>query len=133
MPRRSLDQPLPARETGASTTFGVMNPPVNDETGTPAYLRRRRGTLASIAAEVGVSRTTVSNAYNRPDQLSAALRQRVLEAARDLGYPGPDPLARGLRRGRAASPCQTPSTRVTSSPPPKVEATPRRRVRNSTE
>lgn len=103
MPRRSLDQPLPARETGASTTFGVMNPPVNDETGTPAYLRRRRGTLASIAAEVGVSRTTVSNAYNRPDQLSAELREHILAVARRQGYPGPDPMARNLRTRRAGA------------------------------
>ena len=42
---------------------------------------------------------TVSNAYNRPDQLSAATRERVFEAARRLGYSGPDPTARGLRRG----------------------------------
>lgn len=57
-------------------------------------------TLADVAREVGVSRTTVSNAYNRPDQLSAELRDRVLAAAARLGYPGPDPVARGLRRGR---------------------------------
>jgi DNA-binding LacI/PurR family transcriptional regulator len=46
---------------------------------------------------------TVSNAYNRPDQLSAALRKRVFETARRLGYSGPDPLARGLRHGRAGA------------------------------
>jgi DNA-binding LacI/PurR family transcriptional regulator len=57
-------------------------------------------TLADVARAVGVSRTTVSNAYNRPDQLSAQLRQRILAAAVELGYPGPDPVARGLRRGR---------------------------------
>ena len=43
----------------------------------------------------------MSNAYNRPDQLSAALRERVFETARGLGYAGPDPLGRGLRRQRA--------------------------------
>ena len=57
-------------------------------------------TLADVAREVGVSRTTVSNAYNRPDQLSPALRAHILAADERLGYPGPDPLARGLRRGR---------------------------------
>ena len=36
---------------------------------------RRRATLASLAAELKVSRTTISNAYNRPDQLSPALRE----------------------------------------------------------
>ena len=41
---------------------------------------------------------TVSNAYNRPDQLSVALRERVFETARRLGYAGPDPVARSLRR-----------------------------------
>jgi DNA-binding LacI/PurR family transcriptional regulator len=62
---------------------------------------RRPATLASLAAELGVSRTTVSNAYNRPDQLSDQLRTRVLETARRLGYPGPDPVARSLRTRRA--------------------------------
>jgi len=60
-------------------------------------------TLADVAAHIGVSRTTVSNAYNRPDQLSPALRERVLAAALELGYNGPDPVARSLRRGRAGS------------------------------
>jgi DNA-binding LacI/PurR family transcriptional regulator len=65
----------------------------------PASARRRRTTLTQVARELGVSPMTVSNAYNRPDQLSADLRRRVLETARRLGYAGPDPLARGLRRG----------------------------------
>src|SRR3954452_12355325 len=60
-------------------------------------------TLADVAAHLGVSRTTVSNAYNRPDQLSPKLRDRVLAAATELGYAGPDPMARGLRRGRTGS------------------------------
>ncbi|HTK66544.1 MAG TPA: LacI family DNA-binding transcriptional regulator [Pseudonocardia sp.] len=62
---------------------------------------RRPATLASLAAELGVSRTTVSNAYNRPDQLSPQLRTRVLDAARRMGYPGPDPVARSLRTRQA--------------------------------
>ncbi|GAA4852959.1 LacI family DNA-binding transcriptional regulator [Saccharopolyspora rosea] len=64
---------------------------------------RRPATLASLAAELGVSRTTVSNAYNRPDQLSPELRKRVLETARRLGYPGPDPVARSLRTRKAGA------------------------------
>jgi DNA-binding LacI/PurR family transcriptional regulator len=60
-------------------------------------------TLADVAKYIGVSRTTVSNAYNRPDQLSPELRERVLAAAGELGYGGPDPVARSLRRGRAGS------------------------------
>ena len=64
---------------------------------------RRRATLASLAAELKVSRTTVSNAYNRPDQLSADLRERVLETAKRLGYAGPDPVARSLRTRKAGA------------------------------
>ncbi len=64
---------------------------------------RRQATLASLAAELGVSRTTVSNAYNRPDQLSPELRHRVLETARKLHYPGPDPVARSLRTRKAGA------------------------------
>ncbi|WP_019587234.1 LacI family DNA-binding transcriptional regulator [Deinococcus apachensis] len=61
----------------------------------------RRVTLRDVAARLGVSPATVSNAYNRPDQLSPDLRARVLKAAGELGYSGPDPLARSLRRGRS--------------------------------
>jgi DNA-binding LacI/PurR family transcriptional regulator len=60
-------------------------------------------TLTTVARAVGVSPTTVSNAYNRPHKLTPALRERILGAARDLGYPGPNPAARSLRRGRAGS------------------------------
>jgi DNA-binding LacI/PurR family transcriptional regulator len=69
----------------------------------PPTKTRRPATLASLAAELGVSRTTVSNAYNRPDQLSAELRRRVLDTARRLGYPGPDPVARSLRTRQAGA------------------------------
>lgn len=64
---------------------------------------RRRATLASLAAELKVSRTTISNAYNRPDQLSADLRERVFATARRLGYAGPDPVARSLRTRKAGA------------------------------
>ncbi|WP_433133233.1 LacI family DNA-binding transcriptional regulator [Micromonospora sp. CA-240977] len=60
-------------------------------------------TLQAVADAVGVSRSTVSNAYSRPDQLSATLRERILDAARQLGYPGPNPTARSLRRGFVGS------------------------------
>ena len=62
-----------------------------------------RVTLATIAEQLGISRTTVSNAYNRPDQLSAELRDRILTTAKELGYAGPDPMATVLRRGRAGA------------------------------
>ena len=60
-----------------------------------------RMTVKTLAAAVGVSPATISNAYNRPDQLSPQLRARILATAEELGYPGPDPAGRTLRRGRA--------------------------------
>ena len=60
-------------------------------------------TLKTIADAVGVSRTTVSNAYNRPDQLAPELRERILATAAKLGYAGPDPAARRLRSGHSGT------------------------------
>ncbi len=57
-------------------------------------------TLTRIAKELGVSAMTVSNAYNHPNRLSEALRERIFETAGRLGYHGPDPVARSLRRQR---------------------------------
>jgi DNA-binding LacI/PurR family transcriptional regulator len=55
--------------------------------------------LNGLAKMLGVSVATVSNAFNRPDQLSVKLRERILAAAKEAGYPGPDPTARALSRG----------------------------------
>ena len=63
----------------------------------------RARTLDDLAKAVGVSRTTASNAFNRPDQLSAELRSKILRTAEALGYPGPNPMARMLRTGRTGS------------------------------
>jgi len=46
---------------------------------------------------------SVSNAFSRPDQLSAELREKILAKAAELGYAGPDPTARSLARGRAGT------------------------------
>lgn len=62
-----------------------------------------RVTLQTIADRVGVSRMTVSNAFSRPDQLSAQLRETILAAADELGYAGPDPSARALAKGSTGS------------------------------
>jgi DNA-binding LacI/PurR family transcriptional regulator len=59
-----------------------------------------RVTLADVAEASGVSRSTVSFVLNdRSDQtISAPTRERVLAAARDLGY-SPHGIARALREG----------------------------------
>ena len=95
--------------TPAATWAALHGPPVTPH---PPYAGGReapwgtdedgadvgRVTLQTVADAVGVSRMTVSNAFSRPDQLSAALRARILDAAADLGYVGPDPTARALAR-----------------------------------
>ncbi|UKY54753.1 LacI family DNA-binding transcriptional regulator [Streptomyces inhibens] len=58
----------------------------------------QRPTLGAVAAEAGVSAATVSNALNGTGRLSEATRQRVLAAARELGY-APASTARALARG----------------------------------
>ena len=60
-----------------------------------------RVTVRTLAEALGISVSTVSNAYNRPDQLSSKLRARILSKADELGYAGPDAAARALRSGRA--------------------------------
>ena len=63
----------------------------------------RRPGVVAVARAAGVSPSTVSNAFNRPERLSPALRERVLRIAAELGYGGPDPVARSLRSGRAGA------------------------------
>src|SRR5690349_18802318 len=53
-------------------------------------------TLATVAAEAGVSRQTVSNALNSPDLLRPETLERVQEAIERLGY-SPNRAARNLR------------------------------------
>ena len=60
-------------------------------------------TLKTVADECGVSISTVSNAYNKPDQLSVEVRERVLGTAKRLGYAGPNAAARSLRSQRAGA------------------------------
>ena len=62
---------------------------------------RRRVTSSMVAARAGVSRTTVSFVLNERvgSGIAAATRQRVLEAARELGYV-PSAAARTLASGR---------------------------------
>jgi DNA-binding LacI/PurR family transcriptional regulator len=60
-----------------------------------------RPTLAAVAARAGVSASTASLAFSGSGPVSEATRERVMAAARELNYAGPDPRARSLRRGRS--------------------------------
>jgi DNA-binding LacI/PurR family transcriptional regulator len=63
----------------------------------------RRPSLSSVATAAGVSPSSVSNAYNKPEHLSAEVRARILAIAAEQGYAGPDPAARSLRSRRAGA------------------------------
>jgi DNA-binding LacI/PurR family transcriptional regulator len=56
--------------------------------------------IKEVARQAGVSIGTVSNVLNRPDVVSPATRQRVLDAIKSLGYVRNDS-ARQLRAGRS--------------------------------
>lgn len=58
-----------------------------------------RITIDDIAAEIGVSRQTVSRAMNGKPDISAATREKVFEASRRLGYK-PSRFASNLARSR---------------------------------
>lgn len=59
-------------------------------------------TIAEVAGEAGVSRSTVSRAFTAPDLVSSATRARVLAAARRLGYQT-NRTARALAVGRCGA------------------------------
>ena len=69
---------------------------------TPIPLPRARVTVKDVAARAGVSTAAVSQALNGRGALSADTRQRILDAATELGY-SPDRYAAALRRGRTLS------------------------------
>lgn len=54
-----------------------------------------RVTINDIAKASGFSKTSVSFAFNEPQKISSATRDKILKVAEDLGYV-PDPLARNL-------------------------------------
>jgi alanine racemase len=58
-----------------------------------------RPRIDDVARRAGVSKTAVSFAFNQPDHLNAATRDRILAAAAELGY-RPSPIARRLARRR---------------------------------
>lgn len=58
-----------------------------------------RSRIQDVAAKAGVSKTAVSFAFNQPERLNEATRDRILTAAEELGY-RPSPIARRLAARR---------------------------------
>ena len=85
----------PATAPGAS---GATTP--RDHADGPAR-RGPRPTLAAVARAAGVAPSTASLAFSGAGPVSEDAKARVLAAAAELGYGGPDPRARSLRRGRS--------------------------------
>ncbi len=63
--------------------------------------KKTKLTVKEVAAHLGVSTATISNAFNRPDQLSVSTRATILEACKQLGYQGPNKAAQILRKGQS--------------------------------
>jgi DNA-binding LacI/PurR family transcriptional regulator len=59
-------------------------------------------TIRTVAKSAGVSPSTVSRVFARPEIVAPEARQRVLAAADALGY-RPNPVARSLARGRTGN------------------------------
>ncbi|UOB05903.1 LacI family DNA-binding transcriptional regulator [[Acidovorax] ebreus] len=73
--------------------------PLTPGTAAVASPRVRAASLDDVAALAGVSSGTVSRALSRPEMISEATRQRVLEAANRIGYvPNGAARAMALRR-----------------------------------
>ncbi|WGW12811.1 LacI family DNA-binding transcriptional regulator [Saxibacter everestensis] len=79
--------------------------------------RRNRATIADVAREAGVSRTTVSHALNGLGKVNSQTRDKVKEVAARLKY-RPSVRAQGLRSGR------TQALALLSSMPSAVSAGP---------
>ena len=60
-----------------------------------------RATLSTVAARAGVSPSTASLAFAGSPRVAPATVERVLRAADELGYAGPNPVAASLRTGRS--------------------------------
>jgi alanine racemase len=59
-------------------------------------------TIKDIAKKAGVSTTSVSFAFNNPNQLGEKTVQKILEVADELGYL-PDPIARSMTSGKTGT------------------------------
>lgn len=66
-------------------------------------IKVKKVTLKSIAKDLGVTHTTVSNAYNRPEKLSLSLKKRIFEYAESVNFQGPNNIGRSLRTGKSDS------------------------------
>jgi DNA-binding LacI/PurR family transcriptional regulator len=67
---------------------------------TPEFAKQPKPTLKNIAKELGVSKASVSNVFNKPDIVSPELKEKVLKYCEQVGYAGPSVTARSLITGK---------------------------------
>ena len=61
---------------------------------------RKTVTLLDVAKAAKVSKSTVANAFSRPELVRSELLARIKAVAHELGYDGPDPKGRMLSLGK---------------------------------
>ncbi|GAA1917541.1 hypothetical protein GCM10009775_07470 [Microbacterium aoyamense] len=86
----------------------------------PAGEVGRRVRLADVALRAGVAASTASAALNDRPSVLETTKLRVLAAAEELGYRGPDPRALALRTGSSSTVCILPDTRLMARTPDRV-------------
>ncbi|MGN6407738.1 MAG: LacI family DNA-binding transcriptional regulator, partial [Curtobacterium sp.] len=91
----------PATGPGASRTEHHREDAADAVAAGRTPVRPRRPTLSAVARAAGVAPSTASLAFSGSGPVSEEAKARVLAAAAELGYGGPDPRARSLRRGRS--------------------------------
>ena len=92
--------PRGASDPGTGAT-GSTGADADGRRGAAGAVRAARPTLVAVARAAGVAPSTASLAFSGTGPVSDETRARVLAAAAELGYDGPDPRARSLRRGRS--------------------------------
>ncbi|WP_180958340.1 LacI family DNA-binding transcriptional regulator [Vibrio sp. vnigr-6D03] len=64
-------------------------------------MNAKKLTLKDVSLALGVSTATISNAFNRPNQLSEKLRAHILSECEKMGFYGPNAAARSLKIGKS--------------------------------
>lgn len=62
-------------------------------------VQMKRVTINDVAKRAGVSKTSISFAFNNPSHLSKATVDKILRISKELGY-APHPIARSMNTGR---------------------------------
>ncbi|BCY07686.1 LacI family DNA-binding transcriptional regulator [Actinoplanes sp. L3-i22] len=99
-PKKAVNTPSKRPRTAPARTAKIFKSEAKPATQNP--IKSGKTTSSDVAAAAGVSRSAVSFAFNNPQRISAATRERILAAAEQLGYT-PSTLGRMLQAGTTNS------------------------------